>query len=208
MKASAAGSAPDEFPSSTQWRLIMDDFITLVRALLLDEFKDFDRRVERLQALRSADGFPEFLGASFLLAVRRRFGPDTPVEEIIRFVANTRVVYDLTGDEIDPTTAERLIRTALGACDPLTDLPPQLFGKIEIVLLHKILDDAELYDDEVDDFLREAYALAVRWRTEAAVQALQKLGYTVRFPEPAAVSAPARLLPTRLPLPARQRLAS
>lgn len=187
----------------------MDDFITLLRALLLDEFKDFDRRVARLQALRDTDGFNEFIGSCFFLAVRGRFRPDTPVVEIIRFVANTRVVYDLTGTDIDPGTAERLIRTALGAADPLADLHPQLIGKIEIVLLHKIIDDASLYDDEIETFLAEAQTMAVRWRTEAAVLALEKLGYTVKFPEPEAPAAPEpRALPRRQPVPAAQQLAS
>ncbi|MGH3737966.1 MAG: hypothetical protein ACRDT6_20485 [Micromonosporaceae bacterium] len=188
----------------------MDDFITLVRALLLDEFTDFDRRIARLRALRDTDGSAEFLGCCFFLAVRRRFAPDTPIVDIIRFVANTRVVYDLTGTEIDPGTAERLIRSAMGAGDPLADLPQHQIGTLEIVLLHKIIDDAQLYDDEVEDFLQEAQTLAVRWRTEAAVRALEKLGYTVRFPEPEPVSPP-RALPAasrRSPARTPARLAS
>ncbi|MGH3648814.1 MAG: hypothetical protein ACRDTM_16765 [Micromonosporaceae bacterium] len=203
INARAAGSAPDEFPPQLKWRLTMDDFITLVRALLLDEFKDFDQRVARLQALRDTDGFNELLGSCFFLAVHRRFRPDTPVAELIRFVANTRIVYDLTGTDIDPGTAERLVRTALGAADPLADLHPQTIGKIEIVLLHKIVDDAALYVDQIDDFLEEANALAIQWRTEAAVRALEKLGYTVSFPKPAtpAPKPARRALPSRAPRP-------
>jgi hypothetical protein len=171
----------------------MDDFTQLVRSLLLDEFKDFDKRVTKLQAMRDHDGYSEFLRACFLLAVRRRFSAETPIVTIIRFVASVRVVYDLTGSEIDPRAAERLIRTATGEDDPLEDLPLHTLQKLQIVLVHKLIDDEALYDDEVEDFLHQASALAVRWRTQAAVEALERLGYAVQMPAPRLASVPRQL---------------
>jgi hypothetical protein len=172
----------------------MHDFIKVVRSLLLDEFKDFDKRITKLRAMHDHDGYSEFLRASFLLAARRRFGPETPIVTIIRFVANVRVIYDVTGTEIDPRAAERLIRTATGEDDPLEDLPMQTLQHLQIILIHKLIDDEALYDDEVEDFLHQAQTLAVRWRTQAAVETLERLGYAVQMPKPQLTTVPQQRL--------------
>jgi hypothetical protein len=160
----------------------MNNFAKLVRSLVLEDFRRFDKRLRDLEAKQDRDGFGEFLGSCFYLAVTRRFGPEHSVVDIIRFVANTRVVYDLTGSEIDPRAAERLIRTALGQNDPLDDVDPHAIQKIEIILIHKLLSEEDLYDDEVDDFLREAEGLAQRWRAQTALEVLQDMGYTIKPP--------------------------
>ncbi|MGH3727917.1 MAG: hypothetical protein ACRDTU_04090 [Micromonosporaceae bacterium] len=160
----------------------MDEFSTLVRSLLVDEFTDFDKHFQQLEARRSQDGFGEFLGSCFFLAVRRRFAPGQPLVDIIRLVANARVVYDLSGSDLDPAIAERLIRTALGAEDRLADANPHTIQKVQITLVHKLLTDEQLYEDEIEDFLNEAEALAVRWRTQAAIDMLESMGYTVEPP--------------------------
>ena len=167
----------------------MNELTRLVRALLLDEFKDFDQRLEKLYRLQRQDGFGDFLDACFLMAVRRRFTVDQPVVDIIRFVANVRIVYDLTGLEIDPGTAERMIRAALGETELLTDVDPEARWKIQVILVHRLINDQDLTEEEVDDFLQTAHNLAVQWRTQRAVAMLEALGYTVKLPAAALASA-------------------
>ncbi|MGH3739757.1 MAG: hypothetical protein ACRDT1_00285 [Micromonosporaceae bacterium] len=160
----------------------MDDFRKLVRSLVREDFKRFDKRVRDLEKRQDDEGCGEFLGSCFFLAAVRRFDPDDAVVDIIRFVANTRIVYDLTGRDIDPTAAERLIRTALGEHDPLEDLDAHKVRKLEIVLVHKLLIDEDLDDEGLDDLLHDAELLAQRWRAQSAVEVLQGMGYTVKAP--------------------------
>ncbi|MQA27571.1 MAG: hypothetical protein GEU94_19400 [Micromonosporaceae bacterium] len=160
----------------------MNNFAKLVRSLVLEDFKRFDKRLRDLEAAQDRDGFGEFVGSCFYLAVTRRFGAEHSIVDIIRFVANTRMVYDLTGSDIDPSATERLIRTGLGEDNLLANVDPRVIPTIQIILIHKLLSEEELYDDEVDAFLREAEDLAKRWRAQSALELLQEMGYTVKPP--------------------------
>jgi hypothetical protein len=104
-------------------------------------------------------GYGELVYAAFVAAVRRRFSPTWTLPKVIRFVAAARADLLQDGIEIDPRTAETLIRRALG--DGIaTRLEEEARVRAQIFLLIQLIDDEGLDDAGLDAFLAQARSLA------------------------------------------------
>lgn len=99
--------------------------------------------------------------ASSFLVVEHRFGAHAEAAELIRFVAELRADLSRGGPEIDPTSAEQLIRSIL---DPSVDytIDQAMIGKIQAATVYKVLTEEKLADKDLDALLVEAGRIAER----------------------------------------------
>lgn len=110
------------------------------------------------------EGYGELLYAAFITALRRRFAPRWTRPAIIRFVADVRSRLGEDSHLIDPTTAENLIRRALD--DPVDDsATAEAKAQAQLLLLTALIEDEELTERELDQFLDEVRTLADDWRS-------------------------------------------
>jgi hypothetical protein len=141
--------------------LISDEKVTSLRAFLAND-PDDDMGLARLRVESGdVDGYGELLYAAFVMAVQRRFAPTWTVPEVIQFVATVRADLLQDGIDIDPRTAETLIRRALGN-GIASRLEERVSVQAQIFLLGRLIDDEELDGAELDAFLAEARSLANR----------------------------------------------
>jgi hypothetical protein len=137
---------------------VTDEQIAALRAFLAIE-DETERLVRNLMESGDATGYGELVYAAFVAAVRRRFSPIWSTPEVIRFVATARA--DLMQDDIDidPHTAETLIRRALG--DSITiRLDEEARARAQIFLLLQLIDNEEFDDAGLDAFLAQVRSLA------------------------------------------------
>ncbi|WP_344590156.1 hypothetical protein [Actinomadura vinacea] len=136
---------------------ISDDHIATLRAFLVLD-SGWEELVSQLAQRGSLGGFAELGRAAFVVAVRRRFF-SWSVAEIVRFVSAVRVRLLQDDIEIDPSTAESLIRSALGDVSQV-DLDPDKIGSAQLLLLGELIFERDLNDAELDDFLNLARRFA------------------------------------------------
>ncbi len=95
---------------------------------------------------------------AFELAVRRRFGCDSPIAGITRTVANAARRHPLVS--LPALEAEMLIRHALGEDVPVEDIPLPTLVATHVVVFATICDELALVDDEIDALIATAEARA------------------------------------------------
>jgi hypothetical protein len=95
---------------------------------------------------------------AFELAVRRRFGCDSPIADITRTVANAARRHPLV--PLPALEAEMLIRHALGEAVPIEDIPLPTLVTTHVVVFAAICDELALVDDEIDALIATAEARA------------------------------------------------
>jgi hypothetical protein len=139
------------------------DLVQLVRTLVRGDFEANDRYEQKLDEA-GWEGFPRFLSAVFFLAVGRRFARDADIAEIIRFVADIRAKTGACS--VDPVAAETLIWAALDLNvavnideNVAVNIDDELAGTVQLMVVHQILADENLSDEDLDGFLREAVRL-------------------------------------------------
>jgi hypothetical protein len=131
--------------------------LAALRTFLASEPQDvFDR--EPVDA-NDVEGFGELVYAAFVTAIRRRFPPTWTIPQVIRLVAAIRARLIDSGTDIDPHTAEVLIRRALG------DRPPERLDEearamAQVLLLAGLVADEGFDDAGLDGFLAQAQMLA------------------------------------------------
>ena len=120
----------------------------------------------RASLIRAGDlhGFGELVYAAFLLAVRRRFGPEWTPADVVRYVGSVRA-HGPKDDDFDPLAAETLIGRALGG-DPPPVADEEARAAAQAILLITLIIDLELDAAGLDRFLAEARELADRWLAE------------------------------------------
>ncbi|WP_348650279.1 hypothetical protein [Verrucosispora sp. WMMD573] len=133
--------------------------IAYIRTMVKGEHAENDRIEARLDA-QGWDGFGTLLGAVFYFAVNRRFPNGASPDEVIRFVSEMRSTTT-GGPSTDAMSAEKLISAAL---DPSidTDIDPTIAGRIQGLTILHTLGAGTVSDDELDQLLAEAAALASR----------------------------------------------
>ncbi|RIV40636.1 hypothetical protein D2L64_03165 [Micromonospora radicis] len=134
--------------------------VDYIRTMVRGDHEANDRIEARLDEI-GWDGFPTLLGAVFYFAVNRRFDERTSPGEIMRFVADIRAAAPPGTPEIDANAAETLIRAAVDP-DVETAIDPQMAGRIQGLVILSILGDGSVGDEELDELLTEAAALASR----------------------------------------------
>ncbi|TDB93820.1 hypothetical protein [Actinomadura sp. 7K534] len=113
----------------------------------------------------TAAGYMSLLYGAFTLAVRRRFSPTYTVGDIVRFVADLRIMAGEDALVINALAAEDLIRRAVGAPPPRdggpddaeTVLPAQIF-----ILLH-LIAEADFDRAGLEQFIEETTAYTEQW---------------------------------------------
>jgi hypothetical protein len=142
------------------------DYAELVRSLVRDDWTAYDQRSQQLTEESGWDGWSEFLGAGFVVAVERRFNQATDPAEVIRFVAEARAEFKASGSDFTPEAAEKMINSVLDRASA-EGVDTQTVVQVEIVVIRKVLRDANLSDAELDAFLTETAQLSAEWTTEA-----------------------------------------
>jgi hypothetical protein len=115
-----------------------------------------EKCVRLIEQLREAGGLAEFgvlFSTAFVVAVRRRFGPNRPAAEITRFVSSLPA---RPGEDIDPRAAEYLIRAALGEA-PADGLDDNTKA-IQVNLLDYLIADEKLDESALEEFLAQVRA--------------------------------------------------
>jgi hypothetical protein len=108
------------------------------------------------------DGLGLAVGAAFYRGVQRRFRVGSTKAEVISFVAEARTDVVGTGYDIDPTTGEALIRSAItGETEAIESFNARAVVETEMLLLWKLL--GPLSDEELADFFGDADRLAEGW---------------------------------------------
>ncbi|WP_341719460.1 hypothetical protein QQG74_06885 [Micromonospora sp. FIMYZ51] len=136
------------------------EMVDYIRTMVRGDHEANDRIEARLDEI-GWDGFPTLLGAVFYFAVNRRFDERTSAGEIMRFVADMRAAAPAGTPEIDANAAETLIRAAVDP-DVETAIAPQMAGRIQGLVILEILGNGAVGDDELNELLAEAAALATR----------------------------------------------
>ncbi|MFD0856001.1 hypothetical protein ACFQ07_27425, partial [Actinomadura adrarensis] len=114
------------------------------------------------QVLAEISLFP----AAFGVAVRRRFGVPGERTEVIRFIADLRIVLDKDVDDLDPHVTEHWIRGALGQVRP-DDREP-LYQHLDLVMqatiyvLARLRNQGIVGEGGLERFLEETLELAGR----------------------------------------------
>ena len=142
------------------------DYAELVRCIVHDDWAAYDQRTQRLNEESGWDGWSEFLAAAFLVAVERRFDEANDPAEVIRFVAEARAEFTVSGSDLDPTAAEIMINSVLDRASA-AGIDTRMVVQVEIVVIRKLLRDANLTDADLDAFLVEAEQIGAEWGTES-----------------------------------------
>lgn len=140
------------------------DAVEFIRTLVRGDFEANNRYEQRLNE-QSWIGFPRFLSTVFFLAVERRFSGPSEEGNIIKFVADLRASGTGEAASLFPQAVETLIRAVL---DPSVkvNLDQTTMTQIQTLVVHKILTDEVLPDDELDALLGRAEQLANRKRNQ------------------------------------------
>jgi hypothetical protein len=142
--------------------VVTDQQVAALRAYLAGGSNERVRLHEQLLQSDGLNGYGELVHTAFVTAVRRRFAPIYTRSDVIRFVADIRVLLSERPDAIHPCAGENLIRRALG--EPIADdIDQETRGRTEIVLLAVLIKDEELDDAGLDEFLGSVRTLTGQW---------------------------------------------
>jgi hypothetical protein len=139
----------------------LGDQFTLLRAMVEG---DFDRHEQLAHTLRDSGGLDTYglvIGAAFRLAVRQQFDRRYSPDDVIRLVADTRMLFDRDGDTLDPRAAELLVRSALGGHGRVGDLPGAKKVEIQVAVCSYLAHERRL--GEPDVFIDKVEALVADW---------------------------------------------
>jgi hypothetical protein len=143
---------------------VSDEQVEALRAFLALESDQVRRLTKQLVEAGRAEGYGELVYAAFVSAIRRHFSPTWTLTEVIRFVASMRTRLLADDTDIDPLTAEILIKRALG--DRIaTELDEKSRARVQILLLIELVADETLDDVGLDAFLAQARSLADQMTT-------------------------------------------
>jgi hypothetical protein len=129
---------------------------------LAGDYDEYARLCARFGSV-DAQGFNRLLAAAFIASVHHRFDRQRSAADIVRFVAAVRTRFeDEAADEIDPSSAERLIKVALGVVSYDEDLDDKA-RELQIPLLSELIADERLDANGLEELLGEARKLAEQW---------------------------------------------
>ncbi|MFV2009391.1 MULTISPECIES: hypothetical protein [unclassified Micromonospora] len=140
----------------------MDEETKFVRTILIQDWEAYDSFVRQFE--EQGKGTPvAIIGYAFFVAVQRRFGQSLDPGEVMRFVADARA--NLTeGHKLPAKEAEALIFAMLGmdiagAEETVDKLDIGEMAEIQAQLLFRLIEDAQLSEEQLDAFLLEAEGL-------------------------------------------------
>ncbi len=138
---------------------VTDDQVAALRAQLAGDYDEHRRLLAGLDARGALTGYTALVTAAFVEAVDRRLGPGHRDDAAVAaFVGDVRSRYPGADDEIDPATAERVIRKALGR-GSISDIDGPAIRRTERLLLPLMVADEQYSGEELDRFLAGARKL-------------------------------------------------
>jgi hypothetical protein len=133
----------------------------LIRAIARRDWGTADRLIAELDRL-GWQGGPQVIGAAFAIAVNQRFESTSDVREVTRLVADTRSQFEDSG-QLSALEMEGLIRAALGEVELADTIKPDDALQIQIVILGKLLQDADFTEPQLEEFISEVEETAARF---------------------------------------------
>jgi hypothetical protein len=133
---------------------VTDDEVAALRAYLQGNRALQEDLYERMTTPAARARYTTLLAAAFMEAVSRRFGGRDSAE-VIEYVADVRARVPEVGQKIDPSAAERLMRSILTDADP-PDIDARMRGRIFIIFLMAMVSDAQYDDDQLEALLAVA----------------------------------------------------
>jgi hypothetical protein len=137
------------------------DQVAALRAYLAGDFETHKRLHGQLDPIASGSGYTALIAAAFFEAVDRRFASNRTNVDIVGFVGSVRARSERLADELDPSTAERLILHSLGN-GSIADLDDETVVQTQIVLLAGLVADEQLDSAGLDEFMATARVLGDR----------------------------------------------
>lgn len=137
---------------------IKSELIDYLRTLIRGEFAVNDQIEEKLDEI-GWDGWPALLTMAYYLAVQHHFAGRYQEAEAIRLVAELRSRISTNGPEIDPASAESLLKAVFDNTVPV-DIHPEELGRIELLTIYGVLSGGRISDAELDRLLDKARELA------------------------------------------------
>ncbi|TDE21978.1 hypothetical protein [Actinomadura sp. 6K520] len=113
----------------------------------------------------TAAGYMSLLFGAFNVAVRRRFSPTYTVGEIVRFVAELRIMAGEDAHLINTLVAEDLIRRAVGAPPPKDGGPDdaETVLSAQIFILLHLVAESDFDRAGLEQFIEETTAYTEQW---------------------------------------------
>jgi|GEM_PF-1638374 len=140
----------------------MDEETKFVRTILIQDWESYDSFVRQFE--EQGKGTPvAIIGYAFFVAVQRRFRQSLDPGEVMRFVADARANL-AEGHQLPAKEAEALIFAMLGmdiagAEETVDKLDIGEMAEIQAQLLFRLIEDAQLSEEQLDAFLLEAEEL-------------------------------------------------
>jgi hypothetical protein len=135
-----------------------------LKAFLTDDDAAFEAIGALLDEDGSWPGYGILQGAALAVAARRRFPDGYRAKDVIRFVGRMRTaLHDETG-QIDPGTAERLLRGVLADPGHAAGLDQNAAALAMMALLKALVAEERLSGPELDMFVSESRDEAMRRR--------------------------------------------
>lgn len=141
---------------------VTDDIEATVRAYLRGDTPEYNQRFAVINRARERDtvaAFRSMVIAAFLLTVQYKFSKDSPRDEIIDYVAEIRSRADSLAEDIDPTTAERMI-TSVFTDENTSDIDTGTEVTIQMLFATAIVDDERIQGQLFEDLIASTRKLA------------------------------------------------
>lgn len=142
--------------------MVTEEYVAALRASLTgddDTFAQLSAHLQSRDGPGSGTAYAALQAMALTLAARRRFSPAYTASDVIRFVAQVRAAI---GDEVDPLTAERVLRAVLGDPAPAERLDEHAEALAVPALLLVLVAQERLSDEDLEALLAQAQVMANR----------------------------------------------
>jgi hypothetical protein len=141
---------------------VTEEHVATLRAQLAGDSEEYERRWQGLDEESTRTGYSALVAAAFVEAVDRRFANKGTDADVIEFVGDVRTRSERVERQLDPRSAERMIR-AVYTDEEIDDLDGRTKGATQMLLLAALVADEKFDDVGLDQFLAGARALADAW---------------------------------------------
>ena len=139
-----------------------DDQAAALRAQLAGDYDEHRRLLAGLDARGALADYTALVTAAFIEAVDRRLGPwHRDDATVSAFISEVRSRFPGAEDEINPATAERVVRKALGR-GSVSDIDGPAIRRTQMLLLSVMVADEHYSGEGLDLFLAAARKLLDR----------------------------------------------
>jgi hypothetical protein len=136
------------------------EHVAALRAFLAGDDTAFDLISDLLDEDGSWQAYGLLQAAALAVAARRRFPNRYQTADVIRFVGRTRAALGDKAGQIDPGTAERLLRAVLSGPAKAAGLDQDQAALATMALLKALVTEEGLTGADMDAFLAESLAQA------------------------------------------------